>query len=231
MKQIITFIYILIFCISCTKKFVRLNEDEMKALGIIKSFVLVFPSGIDFKVNQARIGSGSGTTFITDIANLKEVTKAYGRGLENGLHEIGLNESKFISASNLNQYIDSSFESENDHKRILSTLATQKIEIQSSIVLDYKTRVPDLKGANFLYTLLILDLWWIDMIGPWEVKHTLQFTVKDSKTEKAILSTPEIQNTQITRRLTLKSVDEQSLATSIENSTKEMILEYAGVKK
>lgn len=55
---------------------------------------------------------------------------------------------------------------------------------QESLVLDYPTRLPNLGLVNLFYTFLLLDLWYVDLVGPWFLRSEFGYSVTFPKIQK-----------------------------------------------
>jgi hypothetical protein len=91
----------------------------------------------------------------------------------------------FIPPEKLN-LIYSPFQDKDYNRAWLASLGIDALVTieQQELVLDYNTRVPDLGYFNFLYTFLLLDLWYIDVTGIWYLKNKISYTIQFTKTGK-----------------------------------------------
>jgi len=181
----------IIFCLSCTpfSRIDKITKKDYNRLSKIKKFTVIIVDKVgtdNVQLEQYR----AGFFFSKEDMNLKGMLKLnalYGKAialaLQNGI--VGLGKPEYVPPDKL--YLIQNEKGEEDLNR--AWFITMGIDAvfsinQERMTLDYMSRVPNLGLFNIIYPFLILDLWYIDLLGPWYLKNDLSYTVLFPKTSK-----------------------------------------------
>jgi hypothetical protein len=184
-----------LFTCTPTSKITKLTPKQVNYFTKIEKFTVILTnkSGeqtINLETNRA--GFFFSETEL-NIKGMEPLNFLYGRAIQKRLQSIAKSKGKTVNVEYINPekllliYND---QEEEDDKNLewLSNMGIDAIFYinQNKLSLDYMTRVPNLGGFNILYTLLILDLWYVDLFGEWYIKNDLSYTIKFPKTGKWI---------------------------------------------
>ncbi len=195
-KQLLLLVLVTIVS-TCTpsSKIIKFIPKEINYLNKIEKFTVILTDKageqtINLETNRA------GFFFSETELNLKGMEPLnflYGHAIQKGLQSLGKIRGKTLNVEYVNPekllliYND---KEEDDDKNIewFSSMGIDAVFYinQNNLSLDYMTRAPNLGGFNILYTLLILDLWYVDIFGEWYLKNDLSYTIKFPKTGKWI---------------------------------------------
>lgn len=196
-RIILSLLVIGIIISTCTpsSKIVKLTSKEYKYLNKIEKFTVILTD----KVGEQTINletNRAGFFFSETELNLKgmePLNYLYGRAIQKGLQSIAKIRGKavnveYVSPEKLLLIYNDQEEEDDKNLEWLGTLGIDAVFYinQNKLSLDYMTRVPNIGGFNILYTLLILDLWYVDLLGEWYIKNDLSYTIKFPKTGKWI---------------------------------------------
>jgi len=184
-----------LFTCTPTSKITKYTPKQVNYFTKIEKFTVILTnkSGeqtINLETNRA--GFFFSETEL-NIKGMEPLNFLYGRAIQKRLQSIAKSKGKTVNVEYINPekllliYND---QEEEDDKNLewLSNMGIDAIFYinQNKLSLDYMTRVPNLGGFNILYTLLILDLWYVDLFGEWYIKNDLSYTIKFPKTGKWI---------------------------------------------
>lgn len=205
------------------------TDNEGSYLKSIRKFILYFPQKIQVEMVKAGIqDSVPSPSFLREM-NKDEMERAYSKSIVGAFNQYGNSNLSYIPSDRIS-FVEEA-ESEKDRAKILESIGVDsRIEVNSKVKLDYPTRVPDLGGGNFLYFPLLLDLWWIDLVGAWKVEHTLEFSVTDIKTGIVKYKSPPVTKGKSTRTFILSNLNASEFNEALEKSTEEIILKTLGIK-
>ena len=205
------------------------TDNEGSYLKSIRKFILYFPQKIQVEMVKAGIQDYvSSPSFLREM-NKDEMERAYSKSIVGAFNQYGNSNLSYIPSDRIS-FVEEA-ESEKDRAKILESIGVDsRIEVNSKVKLDYPTRVPDLGGGNFLYFPLLLDLWWIDLVGAWKVEHTLEFSVTDIKTGIVKYKSPPVTKGKSTRTFILSNLNASEFNEALEKSTEEIILKTLGIK-
>ncbi len=191
-KQCLVCIVFLSLSFSCAPpaKITKLTSKEFFQLNKIQRFTVLIT---DKEGNQTihletnRAGFFFSKTNI-QLRGMTSVNQIYGRAIQNVVRKIDKNSgtrAEYVSPEKL-LLIYKDKEEEDINQEWYRTMEIDAVFYinQNQLSLDYMTRPPNLGGFNWIYTFLLLDLWYVDFLGEWYLKNDLTYMVQFPKTGK-----------------------------------------------
>lgn len=191
-KQVLEYTLIVCLFLSCTPaaKITKLSTKEFSRLSKIQKFTVLIT---DQEGNQTihldtnRAGFFFSKTDI-QLRGMVSLNQIYGKAIQNVLHKIDKtkgNRAAYVSPDKL-LLIYNEKEEEDANLEWYRTMEIDAVFhiTQNQISLDYMTRIPNLGSFNWIYTFVVLDLWYVDLVGEWYLKNNLTYTVQFPKTGK-----------------------------------------------
>ncbi len=196
MRKFIKIYTFLIFCIilfhfTCTpfSRIEKITKKDYNRLSKIKKFTVIIVDKIGndtIHLEHYR----AGFFFTKEDMNLKGILKLnalYGKAialaLQNGIS--GIDKPEYVPPDKLLLIQNEKGEEDLNRAWFITMGIDAVFSInQERITIDYMSRVPDLGLFNMIYPFLLLDLWYVDFLGPWYLKNELSYTVLFPKTSK-----------------------------------------------
>ncbi|HRG77557.1 MAG TPA: hypothetical protein PLX69_23560, partial [Leptospiraceae bacterium] len=231
--SILFWIFLLFSCNSNIRQEKVLDSDAKEFLKSIKRYVVVvgsfesivsstsspteassYPSKnkIQIEIKQATLGSSKNSLPVN--IDPKLITT---NNISNAIEKIGNTKAKQINIEELGLV---STDTNEERMHWLKTAGVDAIvEINyENLKLDYNTRVPDLSILNIFYTFLLLDIWWIDMVGVWYLEGDVNVKITNLSNGKQYSATSIYKKTS-TGNFFLRSIDSKSMNESISKIT------------
>ncbi len=202
------------------KNAVEFLKSVRKYIIVVGSLDSVFSSGSESKnkvsvaIKQASIGDRR--PYISAVLDQNSITS---KNFKEAMESIG---NKKVEQINLQDLGLISAETNDERTRWLKTAGIDAIvEVNyDHLRLDYNTRVPDLSILNLFYTFLLLDIWWIDMVGIWSLEGDVNVKITSISNGNQFSGGSVYQSTS-TGNFLLSRIDSKSISESISKITKD----------
>ena len=167
---------------------------------------------INLSIKQATLGGSE--PYVSATIEPKVIAA---NNFSEAIQKIGNTRAKQINIEELGLI---STDTNDERMRWLKTAGIDAIvEVNfENLTLDYNTRVPDLSILNIFYTFLLLDIWWIDMIGIWSLEGDVNVKVTNLSNGKQYSATSVYKKTK-TGNFFLRNIDSKSISESISKIT------------
>jgi hypothetical protein len=221
--QSILFIVSLSLIQSCSPsaKITKLSSKELLKLTKIQKFTVLITDKegnqtIHLETNRAGFFFSKTNIQLKGMTSLNQI---YGNAIQNVIRKIDQNKeirAEFVNPEKLLLMYNEKGE-EDLNKEWYRTMEIDAVFYiyQNQLSLDYMTRSPNLGGFNWIYTLLLLDLWYVDLMGEWFLKNDLTYTVHFPKSGKWFQVVDQSQSILLStynhKQITVSTVEEAIL--------------------
>ena len=214
-----------------------MNTEEWTRVKSAKTFT-VFVRGIE-KKDRVYLNSRQAAIYhkeekLPDLQTF-ELNDIYGQYFQKYFQDKYRQENlqfRYVSPSSLGLIMPDSGEKKDDFQNWLQLSGIDMVITidQEKLELDYSTRVPELSYFNFIYTLLLLDLWYIDLGSPWYFENQYSYNIlflfdtpkySNHKSNKIRLYSSKFLLSQFTKA-NLELFIRESIDTSLKESFHEM---------